>query len=151
MIRLKKKVEEANPPIVASVFANGDVNAESDSTAQPAKPAGLKILGGVGGKDASADDSRKVGKKRTPGEIRIQKGIIVHCKVLKLFSMNWSLYIDVAELDGGSAAKVVFPNPNDLTNFIVTVTPDSGYWKGAQYPFTFVIPALYPHEPPKVF
>ena len=43
-----------------------------------------------------------------------------------------------------------FPNPNELTNFIVTVSPDSGYWAGAKYPFTFAIPALYPHEPPKV-
>eukprot|EP01034_Spumella_vulgaris_P035358 gene35358-43600_t len=57
---------------------------------------------------------------------------------------------DIAELDGGKAAQIDFPNPNDLTNFIVTVTPDSGYWcGGAKYPFTFVIPALYPHEPPK--
>jgi ubiquitin-conjugating enzyme E2 M len=30
------------------------------------------------------------------------------------------------------------------------VSPDSGYWTGAKYHFTFVIPALYPHEPPKV-
>ncbi len=57
---------------------------------------------------------------------------------------------DIAELDGGKAAQIDFPNPNDLTNFIVTVSPDSGYWAGAKYPFTFVIPALYPHEPPKV-
>lgn len=30
------------------------------------------------------------------------------------------------------------------------VKPDSGYWKGASYDFTFTIPALYPHDPPKV-
>ncbi len=30
------------------------------------------------------------------------------------------------------------------------MTPDSGLWKGARYHFTFVIPPLYPHEPPKV-
>ena len=47
-------------------------------------------------------------------------------------------------------ATVEFPNPNDLTNFNVTVSPDSGFWSGAKYHFTFVIPALYPHEPPKV-
>lgn len=43
-----------------------------------------------------------------------------------------------------------FPNPNDLTNFQVTVHPDGGLWNGARYHFTFVIPALYPHEAPKV-
>jgi hypothetical protein len=40
-------------------------------------------------------------KKRTPGEIRIQK--------------------DIAELDGGRIATVTFPDPNDLTKFNVEV------------------------------
>jgi ubiquitin-conjugating enzyme E2 M len=53
-------------------------------------------------------------------------------------------------LDGGRAATVEFPNPNDLTSFTVTVTPDSGFWVGAKYVFSFIIPASYPHEPPKV-
>lgn len=61
-----------------------------------------------------------------------------------------TLFLDIADLDGGKAAQVDFPNPNDLTNFIVTVTPDSGYWLGAKYTFSFVIPPLYPHEAPKV-
>ena len=30
------------------------------------------------------------------------------------------------------------------------MTPDTGFWKGATYHFTFTIPAMYPHEPPKV-
>ena len=30
------------------------------------------------------------------------------------------------------------------------MTPDTGFWKGATYHFTFSVPALYPHEPPKV-
>lgn len=30
------------------------------------------------------------------------------------------------------------------------VKPDSGFWTGASYHFTFTIPALYPHDPPKV-
>jgi ubiquitin-conjugating enzyme E2 M len=59
-------------------------------------------------------------------------------------------FTDITDLDGGTVATVEFPNPNDLTNFNVTVSPDSGCWSGAKYQFTFVIPALYPHEPPKV-
>jgi ubiquitin-conjugating enzyme E2 M len=47
-------------------------------------------------------------------------------------------------------ANVSFPDPNDLTFFKVIVKPDTGYWKGATYDFTFTIPAHYPHEPPKV-
>jgi ubiquitin-conjugating enzyme E2 M len=60
------------------------------------------------------------------------------------------LTTDISDLDGGSVAQVDFPNPNDLTNFQVTVSPDSGFWCGAKYLFTIQIPALYPHEPPKV-
>ena len=47
-------------------------------------------------------------------------------------------------------ANVTFPNINDLTNFQVEVAPDSGFWAGARFTFNFAIPALYPHEPPKV-
>ena len=57
---------------------------------------------------------------------------------------------DITDLDGGNVAQISFPNPNDLTNFNVTVHPDTGPWTGASYDFTFAIPALYPHEPPKV-
>jgi len=88
----------------------------------------VSLLGGIGGKKVKKTES--TGKKRTPGEIRIQK--------------------DITELDSGKVATVSFPNPNDLTLFNIDVKPDSGYWKGAQYNFTFTIPALYPHEPPKV-
>jgi ubiquitin-conjugating enzyme E2 M len=47
-------------------------------------------------------------------------------------------------------ATIVFPNPNDLTLFTVTICPDSGYWKNASFDFKFHIPAHYPHSPPKV-
>jgi len=57
---------------------------------------------------------------------------------------------DIAELDGGKVAEISFPNPNDLTAFQVTVSPDTGYWKGATYHFSFQIPPHYPHSPPKV-
>lgn len=57
---------------------------------------------------------------------------------------------DIAELDGGSVATITFPSANCLTTFKCHVTPDSGYWTGATYEFTMEIPALYPHEPPKV-
>jgi len=92
---------------------------------------GLKLLG-IGGKAArgASGPAKKKGKTRTPGEIRIQK--------------------DITELDGGTVAQVVFPNPNELTSFNVVVAPDSGLWVGAKYEFSFSIPALYPHEPPKV-
>lgn len=58
--------------------------------------------------------------------------------------------IDIAELDGGKVATINFPNSNDLTCFDVSVSPDTGYWTGATYHFTFTIPPHYPHSPPKV-
>ena len=32
----------------------------------------------------------------------------------------------------------------------IQVQADTGLWKGARYEFTFKIPPMYPHEPPKV-
>lgn len=60
------------------------------------------------------------------------------------------IYIDIAELDGGTVATIHFPNANDLTTFDVSICPDSGFWKNATYHFSFYIPAHYPHTPPKV-
>lgn len=127
MMRLKKqaKPEEA----AAKPAPSNDDNTQKPDTKEGGGSGGFKLLG-VGGKVGTANDEKKVGKKRTPGEIRIQK--------------------DIAELDGGTVATISFPNPNDLTNFIVEVKPDSGCWNHARYSFTFVIPPLYPHEPPKV-
>ena len=47
-------------------------------------------------------------------------------------------------------AQTSFPSPSDLTKFFVVVAPDSGFWKGATYQFSFNIPPDYPHKPPKV-
>jgi ubiquitin-conjugating enzyme E2 M len=43
-----------------------------------------------------------------------------------------------------------FPNPDDILNFRLTLTPDEGLYKGGTFLFTFAIPANFPHEPPKV-
>jgi len=118
MIRLKKK--EAPAPAAAT----GENGAAPADDAEDQK---VSILG-IGGKKVNKASGGK--KRKTPGEIRIQK--------------------DIAELDGGDVATIKFPNPNDLTRFNVVVTPDTGFWKGATYHFTFTVPAMYPHEPPKV-
>jgi len=130
-----KKQKEAEAAGTAENGTNGTAQATASTTpgstemeVEEPQEGGLSLLG-IGGKQIKGG-AKKVGKKRTPGEIRIQK--------------------DIAELDGGTVAKVEFPNPNDLTNFHVTVSPDSGYWCGAKYLFTLTIPPLYPHEPPKV-
>ncbi|KAF0695777.1 Aste57867_13428 [Aphanomyces stellatus] len=138
MIKLKmnakKKAEEEAAAAAAAAAAapaegaaqSEDVDMTADGTAPPPAPTSgaVKIMGFGRGTRKPKE------KKRTPGEIRIQK--------------------DIAELDGGSAAVVSFPDSNDLTNFEVKITVDTGLWTGAAYNFTFKIPSLYPHEPPKV-
>ncbi|KAE8906214.1 hypothetical protein PF005_g25558 [Phytophthora fragariae] len=118
MIRLKAKQAEKKAEEKEAV-------ATAAETGEAPKPK-TKILGVGRGKRAGGSKE----KKRTPGEIRIQK--------------------DIVELDGGKAAEIDFPEPNDLTLFNVKVTVDTGLWKGAVYNFSFKIPPMYPHDPPKV-
>src|SRR5690606_31563852 len=76
--------------------------------------------------------------------VRCMRELVVFALDISLLAIVDAL-TDIAELDGGTVAVVTFPNPNDLTNFHVTVTPDSGYWRSATYHFDFAIPAIYPH------
>jgi ubiquitin-conjugating enzyme E2 M len=140
MIRLKKdkkpspsEVQEVpgsagtTPPPSATAEAKND---QSTAAAAGADEKQQVKLFGIGGRATQQDTNKTIGKKRTPGEIRVQK--------------------DIADLNTGKIATVTFPNPNDLTNFRVSVSPESGIWQGATYEFSFEIPSGYPHEPPKV-
>ena len=76
MIRLKKKAEAKEEAKNGDNSSSTDSKTESnDANESDSKGTGLKLLG-VGGRVASNDEAKKVGKKRTPGEIRIQKGNI---------------------------------------------------------------------------
>jgi len=57
---------------------------------------------------------------------------------------------DLTELDLPSTMKTEFPDPTDLLNFTLTITPDEGMYKGGTFDFSFQINPNYPHEPPKV-
>eukprot|EP00980_Cylindrotheca_fusiformis_P022452 scaffold9308_cov115-Cylindrotheca_fusiformis.AAC.15 len=126
MLALKKKREKEKKE------ADEAAKAEAAAPTAPAEGGnntGQVSLFGIGGQKKSKKGEAEKTKK-SPGEIRIQK--------------------DIGELDGGKVATIEFPNPNDLTSFNVSISPDSGYWKGATYHFTFDIPPHYPHSPPKV-
>lgn len=142
----KKKVEQDKAAAAAKIEEAADAAADAaapvvdltapkpDATGKPAgrgrgrgagRGRGVSIFGVSG-----ASKAKKGARKLRPGEIRVQK--------------------DVSELDGGDCARPVFPDPNDLMNFKVVVTPDDGFWKGCQYTFDFEVPDMYPHDPPKV-
>eukprot|EP01031_Cornospumella_fuschlensis_P046013 gene46013-56320_t len=97
MIRMQKKKAEAAPPAEeASSKDSAAAPAEASSSVMEvaeadSKESGEKVsLLGFGGRQLGGAGAKATGKKRTPGEIRIQK--------------------DIAELDGGRAAVVDFPN-----------------------------------------
>ncbi|KAI5860257.1 ubiquitin-conjugating enzyme [Durotheca rogersii] len=69
-------------------------------------------------------------KKVTAAELRVQK--------------------DLSELSLGTTMKTEFPNPDDILNFILEITPDEGVYHGGRFTFTFNLAQGYPHEPPKV-
>ncbi|KAF8167623.1 E2 ubiquitin-conjugating enzyme [Crassisporium funariophilum] len=57
---------------------------------------------------------------------------------------------DLTELDLPSTMKTNFPDPADLLNFTLMITPDEGMYKGGAFNFSFAINTNYPHDPPKV-
>ncbi|KAG8880919.1 hypothetical protein FRB98_004679 [Tulasnella sp. 332] len=57
---------------------------------------------------------------------------------------------DLTELDLPSTMKTTFPDPNDLLNFTLTITPDEGMYQGGEFKFSFAINTNYPHDPPRV-
>ena len=60
--------------------------------------------------------------------------------------------IDLQELEGtlGRTMKTSFPNPDDILNFVLTIEPDEGMYRGGSFHFNFAINQNFPHDPPKV-
>jgi hypothetical protein len=87
MIRLKNKksAEEKKPaaPAVEASAGSGAMEegeqssapdtAEAKSTSEESS-GGFKLVGSIGGKSVKQEGDKITGKKRTPGEIRVQKG-----------------------------------------------------------------------------
>lgn len=42
------------------------------------------------------------------------------------------------------------PNPADVMNYKITITPDEGFYSRGRFYFDLKIPNTYPHEPPKL-
>ncbi|KAF2970286.1 hypothetical protein GQX73_g3315 [Xylaria multiplex] len=71
---------------------------------------------------------------------------------LKQFADHGALFlsVDLSELSLGTTMKTIFPNPDDILNFILEIKPDEGVYTGGKFTFTFNMTQGYPHEPPKV-
>ncbi|CAL1695198.1 unnamed protein product [Somion occarium] len=78
----------------------------------------------------SEDAAAKKKPKTSAAQIRVQK--------------------DLTELELPETMRTHFPDPSDLLNFTLTITPDEGMYKGGSFTFSFAINTNYPHEPPKV-
>jgi len=46
--------------------------------------------------------------------------------------------------------SIEFPDPDDILNFVLTIVPDEGMYRGGRFTFSFAITPGFPHEPPKV-
>ena len=92
--------------------------------------------------------------KKSPGEIRLAKGIYNYYS--SSFSEDFLTTIilllpDLAELKLEKGMAIKFPNgKSDLMNFRIEIKPSENYWRGGTFTFTFKVPDSYPHEPPKV-
>ncbi|PXF40153.1 NEDD8-conjugating enzyme Ubc12 [Gracilariopsis chorda] len=57
---------------------------------------------------------------------------------------------DISELDTPPSMHVSFPDPDDIMNFNVALSPEEGYYHSGTFHFTVSVPDDYPHKPPKV-
>jgi ubiquitin-conjugating enzyme E2 M len=57
---------------------------------------------------------------------------------------------DLSEVDMGDTGTLSFPDPNDLTQFCLSIAPTSGHWEGGSFDFVFNVLPSYPHSPPKI-
>ena len=95
----------------------------------------------------AAGTSKK--KKVTAAQLRVQKGNISIPSTLKIIR-GLTRRADISELSLGSTMRTQFPDPNDILNFILTIEPDEGMYKGGRFSFSFAINQNFPHDPPKV-
>ena len=57
---------------------------------------------------------------------------------------------DVNELSLPKTCQMDFPDPDNLLDFKLIISPDEGFYRGGRFVFTFHVGAGYPHDAPKV-
>jgi ubiquitin-conjugating enzyme E2 M len=57
---------------------------------------------------------------------------------------------DVAELVSPTGIAFTFPEPNNIMHYILSIKPNDGLYKGAEFKFNVTLLHSYPYDPPKV-
>lgn len=68
----------------------------------------------------------------------------------KVLPAQLRLQKDITDLEIPKTIKVVFPDPADLFNFNIHISPNEGYYKGGKYDFKVEINNNFPIDPPKI-
>ncbi|KAI9881468.1 MAG: Chitin synthase, class 2 [Pleopsidium flavum] len=68
----------------------------------------------------------------------------------KITAAQLRAHKDISELSLGTTMRADFPTDGDIMNFILTIEPDEGMYKGGSFRFSFAINQNFPHDPPKV-
>jgi len=117
---------------------------------KPAAPTGEVSIEHGNGTPAPIETS----KPSSTGNVlslRSRTGKAASGKSKKVIGAELRAQQDVAELPGQHQGfTVMFPDPNNIMFFYVTLSPKDGLYKGAEFKFAITIPTNYPYEPPKV-
>ncbi|KAH8305294.1 hypothetical protein KR018_012361 [Drosophila ironensis] len=96
-------------------------------------------------------------KKASAAQLRIQKGesqrSYISLSYLAYLYAAWMPDVfsaDISELNLPKTCTTEFPDPDDLLNFKLIISPDEGFYKDGRFVFNFRVGSNYPHEPPKV-
>lgn len=75
----------------------------------------------------------------------------VASKIPKTSAAKIRMQKDLADMDNlPSTMAIDFPDPNDVFNFVLEISPDEGFYVKGTFKFIFKVSADYPHQPPKV-
>lgn len=91
-------------------------------------------------------------KRASAAQLRITKGMCFrlvspYCWILMHGVL---LFLDINELNLPKTCNTEFPDPDDLLQFKLIISPDEGFYRGGRFSFSFKVGPNYPHEPPKV-
>ena len=83
-------------------------------------------------------------KRASPAQLRIMKGMIlilyqlpINCQVD--VNITLCLSLDLNELNLPKTCTTEFPDPDDIINYKLAISPDEGFYKGGKFVFNFKV------------